>query len=328
MASLASLTLLGLPAEVRLLVLKYALMNTTAEPEIDLYLSNDDSFDDAQDSEASIGDTIDDRGRSSSLKWKAFNWDVQRPLFCVCKQIRNEARDCFRIEVTISRTLRCHATKRDTGEVCVKRFLRADGREIEWDGSPTEPGVLNDDYRGLLNGFLRRSVVKLSLWNKFGVDGAHINREQFPNLEVLIVESLVRPEFVEEVTEGRIYEPELEAGPSYRLKKRETPFDVKAGKFDAMLVVQAKTIANEHTMTRMPSLKDRGFKILMEVRCHISGHPSHPGTQWTAAADLRLTFDYDTNEVVRRWNWWHNPAYGEEPVQQPHELTAEPRSPN
>ncbi|KAK5936966.1 hypothetical protein PMZ80_010715 [Knufia obscura] len=255
-------TLMGIAAELRLRIFKYVFAGVP-DNEISLDLSS--NCENKNESGFEIG-----------------QWDVLHPLLITSKQIRNEARECFRLRLELCRVDHCGV-------------FRKDNAGQSWLSEDSVPGgVPLDDYTLILNDFLRKSVSMITIVQSTnGVDGEYFNKRQFSNLEVLEVSALLSLNEELPVADD-YYSPRIDPCIFHSLNTGITFDDVKNGRHNGEIAQSIREHADKYTIMRLPSLAERGFRVTIRswVRFLQQGSVSE-----LSNGGMNVVCDYDTNEV-------------------------------
>ncbi|KAJ9615312.1 hypothetical protein H2200_001387 [Cladophialophora chaetospira] len=189
----------------------------------------------------------------------------------------------FRIVLDIHRNVPVYCVQHDTGLFTPVKFLKRYGPHYHWEAnsSSVQGAMANDDFTSLLI----RGIV--------GLDDDELEpHDPFkPQWKAILDDWVV-----------------------YILKNDESLQEIQDGKHNDMLVSTTKQAAHKHTLAHLPPLGKRGFRIHAQAGMVIKRHrirPSHPQTSWDETiAELRITFDYDTEQMIGKpWDWDPEPPF-------------------
>ncbi|KPI40287.1 uncharacterized protein AB675_7748 [Cyphellophora attinorum] len=257
---------------------------------------------------------------SSHIQWQLHETSIHHPLFLVSKQVNAEAWDAFRTELYIIRdfAVQCETTKSGPRRpLCIKPV---GGIHTGLDLKPWDlpPAALDDDYSRLLKGSITWSVTTLRLFSILGFNQRYMNKKYLPKLELVIFESIAasagREDFpgeahaIDTSEVVQIVTPTLDSYVSFVLQSFQSPWDVRAGLHDKRLLSLLHRNACAYTTTGLGSREDRGFDVHVTARigiCRVADSMGHK----TAIADMKVTYDFDTLKVLRKWDWWDSGAF-------------------
>ena len=320
---------LALPLEIRQRI--YSFVFAGSSRFLELQFSTDDydsvaEFDhqwaEPEQGELTIAGSLHLNVRSwQSPDGSSTNDDTKHPLFLTCRQIYQESLPCDHLTLGIHRDLVVKCVKDEDGALSPEAFRRRHCLKYVWDHDIMRNApayIACDDFIDLFDYRVRQRITTVTLWSVFGFNGRFLNRQQFPRLDLVVIEGIINDQ-VDDYSERELgtYHPELEEHAiCYTLEPSETPYDIKAGRCDGLLFAQAKEAAEKHTLAAVPALAERGYRLHMETKVTLRANPSHGAPGSTAAASLRLRFDFDTGETLRRSHWWcsdfyKRQAYGE-----------------
>ena len=222
------------------------------------------------------------------IYWSITRIDMNPPLLLVSQQIRAEALPRFPIELQVVRDLpiECDQIARRPG--VPRRLKSVYGRWMGMDLNDLNlpPAAFRDDFRYLYSQRVRQSIVTLRLYSIIGFDFRHINKTQFPKLQLVAFDGLISDAEIF-TNEKDFFIPSLDTYVYYDLIEGESPWDVRAGKSDEKLLLLAKRWADWCTTTEVPPRRNRGFRMHVTARVGISKARKENGViQRTAMADM------------------------------------------
>lgn len=211
---------------------------------------------------------ISHESRRRMPRWQVNHWSVCHALFLVSRQVSDEAKSRYRIKLVIFKNFKCDLITSQEGYTTVRDYVCTAGY-ISTIAIPVheayQAGIVCDNYRGLLSDFILSSVTCLVLHSPCGVDPEHINKDQFPKLEVL-ENGLVYAE--EEI--GAIRRVDMDFFIWKLLSRNEDLASPTDGRFDESLIENASWIADEFALANIPSLTERKYSIHVKVLTDVS----------------------------------------------------------
>ena len=132
--------------------------------------------------------------KNREFRWAPMEYDFDHSLFLTCKEVRREALDSFRITFSITKRMRAKCVRDERGKLVPVRFIRKNDEGLyHWTelDEAIPDGVINDDYRQLLSPQVREHINVLNLNSYHGLNCDHINKDQFPRLELIAVEEII-----------------------------------------------------------------------------------------------------------------------------------------
>jgi hypothetical protein len=211
-------TLLGLPLQLRIHIYDYVFANA----KIVFDFTNDD--DDSQ-----------------IPAWKSCSWGVSRPLLRVSRKYILRLRNIVTSSAISCGTCFVVWSLAENGEHRVVDFFDYDLNRISSDLTTAAPATICHDFWNLLTTSVRSRIRRLTLWSVYGPDGHYYNKDQFPNLKIVHLETLLCESNTKQMNgPGKHYDPEMWKLQRYDLEMDEHPYDIKGGERDELFVRTAK----------------------------------------------------------------------------------------
>ncbi|KAK5946810.1 hypothetical protein PMZ80_000954 [Knufia obscura] len=204
-------------------------------------------------------------------------------LLSVCRQIRNEALDHYRVRLAI------------IGEY---RTILPVSQE-EYKPNP---------FANTLSTDIRLAIVNIEIKSSHGFDGSILTKDAFPNLKEVLVHGMntTSPHVTQRLwlprTQCNVHPLELEQEIFFTLPADQSTVTAYPGHaHDAKLVARAKRIMNGETMrnTELPTGGKRGYTLLCNSVMCVTHQTRYPPL-FEFSLNLSMMWNYDTQEIVEK----------------------------